>query len=1060
MIEWGPMTDTQSTETPTPFASALAGLTMRSIGPAFMGGRIADIAIHPSRPSTWFLAVASGGVWKTTNAGTTWTPVFDGQKSFSIGCVAIDPNQPDVVWVGTGEAVSGRHVGWGDGVYRSRNGGATWQHMGLARSEHIAEILVDPRDSSTVYVAAEGPLWSSGGDRGVYKTVDGGTSWAHVLQIDPDTGVTSLAFAPDDPDTLYAAAYQRRRRVWSFLGGGAGSGIYKTSNSGDSWREITQGLPECDKGKIGLAVTAAAPDTVYATIEAGEGTRGFYRSTDQGESWVKRNDYISGGTGPHYYQELFASPTDPDRVYQADVFVHWTPDGGATVKRLETGKTKHSDNHLVWIDPQDGDHLLVGSDAGLYETFDHGESFRHVPNLPISQFYRVAVDNTEPFYNILGGAQDLGTLFGPSRTTGVEGVRSQDWSVTLGADGYHVAFDPDNSAICYMEWQNGNVMRMDRRTMELQDIQPQGADDDDPERWNWDCPILVSPHSAGTIYVASQRVWRSADRGDSWTAISGDLTRNINRYELPVDLADEGGLVQSVDALWDHMAMSMYSTITHLSESPITPGVLVAGSDDGLVHVTNDGGASWRTAGPVPEFPTDGFINNVKASQHDDAVIFLAADAHKNGDYTPYVFVSSDQGVSWQSISGDLPEDTIVWAIEQDHVDPELLFIGAEYGVHVSVNGGQNWHKLAGAPPISFRDIVLHRPSGDLVGATFGRGFYVLDDYTALRHLHKDTLTADAALLPVRDAWWYVPHQTAQSEGQPTLGSTAFAAKNPDAGACFTYHLSADVLSLNKQRHQLEKAAVNDQCDIAWPGWDALADERTTTDPRVFLVVRNAHDQVVRRLAGATTSGLHRSTWDLRLPAPNPIELEEPGFKEPWMSDPKGPLVAPGTYSVQIVRVDTTGSTLLTEPQQFFVKPTPAVAARPDLAESSVFNHQVWQLLHAVLHAAKQLGETRKRVKEQRVELAISPTSTAEHLAALEARHVVVEELALLLLGDPNRERLHEAQSLSIKGLTERIAAHLWETTQAPTTAQREMMARASAKFEAYIVAFAALDFG
>jgi hypothetical protein len=256
------------------------------------------------------------------------------------------------------------------------------------------------------------------------------------------------------------------------------------------------------------------------------------------------------------------------------------------------------------------------------------------------------------------------------------------------------------------------VMRMDRRTMELQDIQPQGADDDDPERWNWDCPILVSPHSAGTIYVASQRVWRSADRGDSWTAISGDLTRNINRYELPVDLADEGGLVQSVDALWDHMAMSMYSTVTHLSESPITPGVLVAGSDDGLVHVTNDGGASWRTAGPVPEFPTDGFINNVKASQHDDAVIFLAADAHKNGDYTPYVFVSSDQGVSWQSISGDLPEDTIVWAIEQDHVDPELLFIGAEYGVHVSVNGGQNWHKLAGAPPISFRDIVLHRPSG------------------------------------------------------------------------------------------------------------------------------------------------------------------------------------------------------------------------------------------------------------------------------------------------------------------------------------------------------------
>ncbi|MGK0226008.1 MAG: hypothetical protein ACI8XD_000818 [Thermoproteota archaeon] len=1054
------MTDQQSTETSTPFASALAGLTMRGIGPAFMGGRIADIAIHPSKPSTWYLAVGSGGVWKTTNAGTTWTPVFDDQKSFSIGCVTVDPNQPDVVWVGTGEAVSGRHVAWGDGVYRSLNGGATWQHMGLARSEHIAEILVDPSDSSTVYVAAEGPLWSSGGDRGVFKTTNGGVSWEQVLQIDADTGVTSLALAPDDPDTLYAAAYQRRRRVWSFLGGGPGSGIYKTSNGGDSWREVTQGLPEGDKGKIGVAVTAAAPDTVYATIEADEETRGFYRSTDRGESWVKRNDYLSGGTGPHYYQELFASPTDPDRVYQVDVFVHWTPDGGQTIKRLETGKTKHSDNHLVWIDPDDGDHLLIGADAGLYETFDHGESFRHVPNLPISQFYRVAVDNTEPFYNILGGAQDLGTLFGPSRTTGVEGVRSQDWTVTLGADGYHVAFDPDDPAICYMEWQNGNMMRMDRRTMELQDIQPQGAIGDDPERWNWDCPIAISPHSPSTIYVASQRVWRSNDRGDSWTAISGDLTRNINRYELPVAPADEGGLVQSVDAMWDHMAMSMYSTITHLSESPVTPGVLVAGSDDGLVHVTNNGGASWRSSGALPEFPTDGFVNNVKTSQHDDAVIFVAADAHKNGDYTPYVFASSDQGASWHSIAGDLPEDTVVWSIEQDHVDPELLFIGAEYGVHVSVNGGQNWHKLAGAPPISFRDVVLHRQSEDLIGATFGRGLYVLDDYTALRHLNNDTLQAEAALLPVRDAWWYVPHQTAQSEGQVTLGSTAFAANNPDAGACFTYHLSTQALSAKKQRHEQEKAAVNDQSNITWPGWDVLRDEHNTTDPRILLVVLDAHGQTVRRLAAETKPGLHRITWDLRLPAPDPIQLEKPGFKDPWESDPKGPLVAPGTYSVQIVRIDATGSTSLTEPQPFFVKPTPAVAAQPDLAESAAFNHQVWQLHHAVLHATKELGDTRKQVKQQRAELVVSPSSTAEQLVALEATHAAIELQAMALLGDPAREKLREAQSPSIKVMVERIAGHLWDTTQAPTATQRTMLERASSEFDAYLAAVEVIDIG
>jgi hypothetical protein len=488
--------------------------------------------------------------------------------------------------------------------------------------------------------------------------------------------------------------------------------------------------------------------------------------------------------------------------------------------------------------------------------------------------------------------------------------------------------------------------------------------------------------------------------------------------------------------------------------------VLVAGSDDGLVHVTNNGGASWRSSGALPDFPGNGFVNNVKASQHDDAVIFVAADAHKNGDYTPYLFASSDQGATWQSIAGDLPEDTIVWSIEQDHVDPDLLFIGAEYGVHVSVNGGQNWHKLAGAPPISFRDIALHRQSEDLIGATFGRGFYVLDDYTALRHLNDDTLQAEAALLPVRDAWWYVPHQTAQSEGQVTLGSTAFAAKNPDAGACFTYHLSTEVLSAKKQRHEQEKAALNNLSDITWPGWDVLWDEHNTTDPRVLLVVLDAHGQTVRRLAAETKPGLHRLTWDLRLPAPDPVQLEQPDFKEPWESEPKGPLVAPGTYSVQIVRIDATGSTSLTEPQPFFVKPTPAVAAQPDLAESAAFNHQVWQLHHAVLHATKGLGDTRKQIKEQRAELAVSPSSTAEQLVALEATHAAIEQHAMALLGDPAREKLHEAQSPSIKGLVERIAGHLWDTTQAPTAAQRTMLERASSEFDAYLAAVEVVDIG
>jgi len=378
-----------------------------------MSGRIADIAVHPARKSTWYVAAGSGGVWKTTNAGTTWTPVFDDQPSYSIGEITLDPTNPDVVWVGTGENVSGRHVGWGDGVYRSRDAGRTWQRMGLPNSQHIGRILVDPRDGDVVLVAAEGPLWSPGGDRGVYRTTDGGATWSPVLQIDENTGVTDLEFDPSNPDVVYAAAYQRRRHVWGFLGGGPKSGLWKSTDNGKTWRQVTTGLPKGDMGKIGLAVTPADPSLVYATIEASAEERGFYRSRDRGESWEKRNSYISGGTGPHYYQELEASPTNPDLVYQMDVFLHVTRDGGKTIDFLETGYDKHSDNHALHIDPDDGAHLIVGTDAGVYESFDEGKTWRHFPNLPVSQFYKVALSNREPFYDILGGAQDLGTLHGP-----------------------------------------------------------------------------------------------------------------------------------------------------------------------------------------------------------------------------------------------------------------------------------------------------------------------------------------------------------------------------------------------------------------------------------------------------------------------------------------------------------------------------------------------------------------------------------------------------------------------------------------------------------------------
>ncbi len=1035
-------------EPTTAVAHAIAGLAMRNIGPALMGGRIADIAIHPDNRTTWYVAVGSGGVWKTTNAGVTWKPIFDQQASYSIGCIAIDPRRPDVIWVGTGESVSGRHVAWGDGVYRSLNGGASWERMGLEQSEHIGQILIDPRNSDVIHVAAEGPLWSPGGERGVFTTSDGGATWHESLVIDDDTGVTKMAFAPDDPDVIYAAAYQRRRRVWSLVGGGPESGIHKSTDGGATWRKITEGLPDNDMGKIGIAVTPANPNIVYATIEADEEERGFYRSLDRGESWEKRSSYISGGTGPHYYQEIFASPVDEELVFQVDVFIQVTRDAGTSFQNLESGSNKHSDNHSIWIDPDNGKHLLVGTDAGLYETFDQGTSFRHFSNLPVSQFYRLALDNSEPFYDILGGAQDLGTLLGPSRTAHVDGVRNQDWSVPLGADGYHVAFDSDDPQTAYIEWQVGNVMRLDRRTMELQDVQPQPAQGDPPERWNWDCPIVVSEHESRRVYLASQRVWRSDDRGDSWTSISDDLTRNLNRYELAA--FDQ---VSSVDALYDNMAMSQYSTISHLSESAIDEGVIYAGTDDGIIQVTDDGGSTWRRVSDIPDLPHDAFINNVEASRHDAKAVFVAADAHKNGIYTPFVFASTDRGESWQSIRGDLPDGTIVWAIEQDHIDPDLLFLGTEFGIYVSINHGQNWHKLTkDVPTISFRDIKLHRRDDDLVGASFGRGFFVLDDYSPLRSLDEDQLASGPVMFGVRDAWWYVPNEPMQAAGQPTLGSSAYRAPNPPFGATVSYYLADDFESTKKRRQKAEKELSTDDADIPFPGLDALWSEHVEPDPTLHILIRDASGQPIRVLTAETKTGLHRTTWDLRLSAPDPIKLTKPDFEPPWASDPRGPLAAPGVYSAELVHVTSTGSEVVSGPEWFTVKPTPATSGGTD---GTGFQAQTAVLAARTRGSAMQIEATRDRIAHLRASLIQTPA--ADVSTRLQNLHEQLEELSRELVNDPIRERLSEPESPSIMSAVDRVVNLHWGTTQTPTQTQRASIASAATRYELFLPRLTAL---
>ncbi|MCA1764482.1 MAG: glycosyl hydrolase, partial [Flavobacteriales bacterium] len=665
-------------------AKNFIGLEMRNIGPALMAGRIADIAIHPDDENTWYLAVGSGGVWKTENAGVTWSPIFDGEAVYSTGCITIDPSNPSILWLGTGENIGGRHVAYGDGIYRSTDGGGNWKNMGLKTSEHISKIIVHPRNSDVVWVAAQGPLWSSGGERGFYKTTDGGESWTRTLGNDEWTGVTDIAIDPRNPDLLYAATWDRHRTIAAYMGGGPGSGLHRSTDGGETWVELTEGLPKENMGKIGIAISPQNPDVIYAAIELHQREGGIYKSTDRGSTWAKQSDVVSGGTGPHYYQELYASPHQEGRIYLMDVRAQISEDGGKTFRTMNEAN-KHSDNHAMAFKMSDPDYLLFGTDGGLYESFDLGESWRFFANMPITQFYKVAVDDAEPFYNVYGGTQDNNTQGGPSRTDNVQGIQNGDWKVILFGDGHQPATEPGNPDIVYAQWQQGSLARIDMSTGEVTGIQPRAGEDEPHERFNWDAPILVSSHKPSRIYHGSYRLWKSDDRGDNWTAISGDLTRSQNRLQL-----DVMGRQQSYDNPWDLYAMSTFNTITSIAESPHDENVIYIGTDDGLLHRTDDLGENWTKmeVGNMPDVPATAYVNDIKVDLHDPNTVYVALDNHKHGNLSPYLFKSTNKGKSWKSLGNDLPEKTTVWRIVQDHKKENLLFIATEFGVYFSVNGG------------------------------------------------------------------------------------------------------------------------------------------------------------------------------------------------------------------------------------------------------------------------------------------------------------------------------------------------------------------------------------
>jgi photosystem II stability/assembly factor-like uncharacterized protein len=885
------------------------GLEMRGIGPAFMSGRIADIAIDPDDRSTWYVGVGSGGVWKTTNKGTTWEPIFDDEDAYSIGAISIDRNNSNTVWVGTGENVSGRHVGYGAGVYRSRDGGKNWEKKGLEDSEHIGMIRIDPRDSNVIFVAAQGPLWSAGGDRGLFKSTDGGENWRKVLgdghgntEVDDRyTGVSEVFMDPRNPDVMYAVVWQKFRNVAVLLDGGPATSIHKSEDGGETWRELTEGLPEEVRGKTGLAMSPQNPDVLYATIELANRTGAMFRSEDGGESWTKGADFAAGGTGPHYYNELWASPHQFDRVYHADVNLHMTEDGGKTMQKL-AHETKHVDHHAMAFDPDDENYLLVGNDGGLYESHDLGKTWRHINNMPITQFYKVAVDYDEPFYNVYGGTQDNNSHGGPSRTDNNVGIRQSDWFITLFGDGHQSAVDPNNPDIIYAQWQQGNLARYDRKTGENVYIRPQSGEGEPPERYNWDAPILISPHDSKTLYVGTQRVWKSDDYGDSWQAISGDLTRNENRVRQPLM-----GRTWSYDAPWDLYAMSMFNTIVNLSESPLVPGLIYAGTDDGLIQVTEDGGQTWRKIDKLPGVPDRFFVNDIKADLHDPDTVYVVVDDHKSGDFSPYVLKSENRGKSWKSIAGNLPERHILWRIVQDHEKSGLMFLGTEFGVFFTVNGGGTWTKLKGGTPnIPFRDLVIQTRENDLVGATFGRSFYILDDYSPLRDVTDEMLKNETVLFPVRKTHWYVPKRPLGCSEEGCTGSQGddfLAAPNPPFGATFTYYLPEAIQSAKDTRREAEKKREEKNENVEFPSWDRIISESREDDPAIVFTVRDSNGNVVRHVDGPVEAGFHRVAWDLRYPSVQ-AWIPEDEREQEWLPT-SGPLVAPGTFTVSMQkRVD------------------------------------------------------------------------------------------------------------------------------------------------------------
>ena len=1016
------------------------GLHFRSIGPAFTSGRVIGFAVDPKNPAHYFVAVASGGVWKTINAGNTWTPVFDNEGSYSIGAIVLDPKNPLVVWVGTGENNSQRSVSYGNGVYKSEDGGRSWKNVGLKASEHIGRIAIDPKDSNIVYVASQGPLWGPGGERGLFKTTDGGKTWKNILNISENTGVTDVVIDPNDPNTLYCASYQRRRHMWTLINGGPESAIYKSTDAGATWNKLRAGLPTVELGRIGLAISPVDSNVIYATIEAADRKGGIFRSSDRGGSWDRRNEFDSTAM---YYAHIVADPKDVDRVYVMNVFLMVSDDGGRTLRRLGE-KSKHVDNHEIWIDPENTEHYLVGCDGGVYESFDRGSNWEFKANLPVPQFYDIALDNATPFYNVYGGTQDNFSFGGPTRTRSASGIVNSDWFVTNGGDGFRSQVDPEDPNTIYASLQHGVIVRFDKRTGERIGIQPQPGPKDDPPRWNWDTPFIISPHLHTRLYMASDRLYRSDDRGDSWTTISGQLSRDLDRDKLPVM-----GRVWSIDAVAKNASTAFFGNASAVAESQKKEGLIYVGTDDGLVNITEDGGKNWRRLEKFPGVADMAYVSKIITSNHDANTAYVSFDNHQNADFKPYLLKTTDAGRTWVSLAANLPKNGPVWAIAEDHVNPNLLFVGTEFGLYFSVDGGQKWIQLKGGlPTIAVRDLVIQKRENDLVVGTFGRGIYVLDNYTPLRSLKPEMLRQEAIVFPVKDALMYIQSQPLGGRGKSFQGESFFTAENPPFGATVTWYLKEALKTRKEKRQEAEKEAEKKGAPVGWPTREQLRAEEEEDAPAIVVTVTDANNRVVRRLTGPVTAGMQRLTWDLRDPAAN-LSAPPPPDADPDFEPPSGPLVMPGTYKMQVAKRVDGVVTPLGPPQEFQVvvegQENMSPADRAALVEFQDKAARLQRAASGATQAANALTPRLVAIKRAITETPSLPASIYDEAVALEKRK---NEILRALNGDAAARARNMNTPPSINDRIGYVVGAQRMSISRPTQTQQSQYAAAAADFQ------------